>query len=375
MSISKNPLYKQRKTQYNKNMKVRQRSFFDEENRMEKISKIGDPLEMLNKVINWEMFRNILNKAVVRKENTRKGGRPSYDVVMMFKILVQQRLYNLSDDQTEYQINDRRSFMRFLGLELCDPIPDAKTIWKFRNDLAQTDTMEELFCLFDKMLESEGLITHKGTIIDATFVDVPRQRNRRDENDKIKNGEIPEEWEKPKNAAKKAQKDIDARWAKKNNETHFGYKDHVKCDAESKFITNYGITDAALHDSQRCIDLLEETDEVLYADSAYAGESIEEKLPENCRSEICEKGYRNHPLTEEQKENNRRKSKIRCRIEHIFGFITNSMKGINIRSIGIQRAWFHIGLMNLVYNFCRYEFLKRGSVQYGIAMPFCRKTK
>lgn len=342
-------------------MKVRQRSFFDEESRMEKISKIGDPLEMLNKVINWEMFRDILNKAVVRKENTRKGGRPSYDVVMMFKILVLQRLYNLSDDQTEYQINDRRSFMRFLGLELCDSVPDAKTIWKFRNDLAQTNAMEELFCFFDKTLESEGLITHKGTIIDATFVDVPRQRNRRDENDKIKNGEIPEEWEKPENAAKKAQKDTDARWAKKNNETHFGYKDHVKCDAESKLITNYGITDAALHDSQRCIDLLEETDKAVYADSAYSSSEIEENLPEDCISKICEKGYRNHPLTEEQQKSNNEKSKIRCRVEHIFGFMTNSMNGIRIRSIGIDRAWFNIGLMNLVYNFCRYEFLKRAS--------------
>lgn len=342
-------------------MKVRQRSFFDEESRMEKISKIGDPLEMLNKVINWEMFRDILNKAVVRKENTRKGGRPSYDVVMMFKILVLQRLYNLSDDQTEYQINDRRSFMRFLGLELCDSVPDAKTIWKFRNDLAQTNAMEELFCLFDKILESEGLITHKGTIIDATFVDVPRQRNRRDENDKIKNGEIPEEWEKPENAAKKAQKDTDARWAKKNNETHFGYKDHVKCDAESKLITNYGITAAALHDSQRCIDLLEETDQAVYADSAYSSSEIEENLPKDCISKICEKGYRNHPLTEEQQKSNNEKSKIRCRVEHIFGFMTNSMNGISIRSIGLDRAWFNIGLMNLVYNFCRYEFLKRAS--------------
>ena len=118
-------------------MKAHQRSFFDEEDRMEKISKIGDPLELLNKVINWEMFRSTLNKAVVRKENTRKGGRPSYDVVMMFKILVLIRLYNLSDDQAEYQINDRRSFMRFLGLDICDTVPDAKTIWKFRNDLSQ----------------------------------------------------------------------------------------------------------------------------------------------------------------------------------------------------------------------------------------------
>ena len=79
----------------------------------------------------------------------------------------------------------------------------------------------------------------------------------------------------------------------------------------------------------------------------------------NCRNEICEKAQKGHPLTEEQKENNRRKSKIRCRIEHIFGFMTNSMHQITIRSIGITRAWFQIGLTNLVYNFCRYEFLKR----------------
>ena len=343
-------------------MKVRQRSFFDEENRMEKISKIGDPLEMLNQVIKWEMFRNILKKAVVRKETTSKGGRPPYDVVMMFKILVLQRLYNLSDDQTEYQINDRRSFMRFLGLELCDPVPDAKTIWKFRNDLAQTDAMEELFSLFDEMLEAEGLITHKGTIIDATFVDVPRQRNSRDENKKIKEGEVPEEWKNPENAHKLAQKDTDARWAKKNNEVHYGYKNHVKCDAYSKLITNYDITDAAVHDSQRCTELLDNKDKAVYADSAYSGAEIAENLPENCKNQICEKGYRNHPLTEEQKENNKKKSKIRCRIEHIFGFMTNSMNGINIRSIGIDRAWFNIELMNLVYNMRRYEFLKRSSV-------------
>ena len=222
--------------------------------------------------------------------------------------------------------------------------------------------MEELFCLFDEMLEAEGLITHKGTIIDATFVDVPRQRNSRDENKKIKEGEVPEEWKNPENAHKLAQKDTDARWAKKNNEVHYGYKNHVKCDADSKLITNYDITDSAVHDSQRCTELLDNKDKAVYADSAYSGAEIAENLPENCKNQICEKGYRNHPLTEEQKENNKKKSKIRCRIEHIFGFMTNSMNGINIRSIGIDRAWFNIELMNLVYNMLRYEFLKRSSV-------------
>lgn len=186
-----------------------------------------------------------------------------------------------------------------------------------------------------------------------------KQRNSRDENKKIKNGEIPEEWEKPENTHKLAQKDIDARWTKKNNEVHFGYKDHVKCDADSKLITNYAVTDAALHNSNRCIDFLDAEDEELYADSAYSGSSIADKLPEKCRNCICEKGYRNHPLTEEQKNSNRKKSKIRCRIEHIFGFMTGSMKGITVRSIGLTRAWFNVGMTNLIYNMFRYQFLKR----------------
>ena len=340
-------------------MKTRQKSLFYEENRMKKISEIGDPLELLNKVIDWEMFRSTLNKAVVRKENTRKGGRPSYDVVMMFKILVLTRMYNLSDNQAEYQINDRRSFMRFLGLDICDTVPDAKTIWKFRNDLTRADVMVELFYLFDRVLKEEGFITHTGTIIDATFVDVPRQRNSREENQKIKKGEIPEEWQSPENAKKLVQKDTDARWAKKNKELHYGYKNHVKCDAYNKLITEYGVTDASVHDSQVCTELLDATDKVLYADSAYKSEEIDSNIPENCKNEICERGYRGHPLTEEQKASNKEKSKIRCRIEHIFGFMTNTMQGITLRCIGFERAWFQIGLMNLVYNLRRYEFLKR----------------
>ena len=172
---------------------MKQKTIFDEENRLELLSQLGDPLEILNRVIKWEKLRSVLNQGC-RKEDTGKGGRPPYDVVMMFKILVLQRLYNLSDDQTEYQINDRMSFMRFLGINLCDKVPDAKTIWKFKNDLAETKTVNTLFCMFDEYLEKERLISHKGTIVDATFVDAPRQRNSRDENKKIKNGEIPEEW-------------------------------------------------------------------------------------------------------------------------------------------------------------------------------------
>lgn len=345
-------------------MKYTQLGFFDAENKYERLTELGDPLEKLNDVINWEMFREKLT-AVCQKENYTKGGRPPIDVIIKFKASILRRLYNLSFDQIEYQINDRLTFMRFLGLGISEKVLDSRTIWDFENTLAEAEIMEELFCMFDGMLEAEGLITHKGTIIDATFVDAPRQRNNRDENQKIKDGEIPEEWEKPENAPKLAQKDTDARWAKKGEEVHFGYKDHVKCDAESKLITNYGVTDAAVHDSQCCTDLLEESDKVFYADSAYSGGEIAENLPDGCENQICEKGTRNHPLTDEQKESNRLKSKVRCRIEHIFGFMTNSMNGITIRSIGITRAWFQIGLTNLVYNICRYEILKRPQKSRG----------
>lgn len=262
--------------------------------------------------------------------------------MMMFKILVKQRLYNLSDDQMEYQINDRLSFMKFLGLNLEDNIPDVKTIWKFRNDLVESELDRELFWLFVCQPEKQGLITHSGTIVDATFVEVPKQRNHCDENKQIKNGEIPEDRQKTEKAHKLVQKDTDARWTKKNNETFYGYKDHVKCDADSKLITNYEVTSAEVHDSNESTDMLNSKDSNFYADSAYSSEEIANNLPKYCKNHICEKGTRNHPLTEEQKKSNREKSKIRCRIEHIFGFMTNSMNGIIIRSIDIKRVQFNI---------------------------------
>lgn len=110
-------------------------------------------------------------------------------------------------------------------------------------------------------------------------------------------------------------------------------------DADSKLILDYAVTPANVHDSNEFENFFNEQDEVGYADSAYIGK----KLPEHIRNEVCEKGYRNKPLTEEQKENNRRKSKIRCRIEHVFGFMTMSMHGLTVRSIGIARARFISG--------------------------------
>ena len=279
---------------------------------------------------------------------------------MMFKILILQRFYGLGDTQIEYQILDRLSFKKFLGLESGDKVPDEKTVWAFREALTTKGLVEELFNEFRYYLEGKGLIMNEGKMIDASFTVAPRQRNTREENKMIKEGRGDELWNDKPN--KKRHKDVDARWTKKNNETFYGYKNHAKVDAKSKFIDKYRVTDASVHDSQPLADLLTEEDkgQELYADSAYTGldqEKVVSKYQMN--NKIHEKGYRNKPLTDEQKNRNKEKSKTRARVEHVFGFMEQSMNGLAVKSVGIARASGIIGLINLTYNMFRYEQIVR----------------
>jgi IS5 family transposase len=335
---------------------MKQKGFFDETDRLRELSALGDPLEKLNKHINWEGLRGILTKTL-KKEAQGPGGRPPFDYVMMFKIIVLQKLYNMADDKTEYQIKDRLSFQRFLGLQLCDTVPDAKTIWHFREELNEAKILDTIFYRFVEQLEQKGIITRSGSIVDATFVDVPKQRNTKGENEEIKEGKIPEEWQGEGNRNKLAQKDTDARWATKNKEIHYGYKNHIKIDKKSKMITKYRTTGAEVHESQELKNLIEEgKDKRVYGDSAYTGEEVQSCIPSTIQNRIHEKGYRNHPLTKTQKRNNKAKSRIRARVEHVFGAI-NHFGGIFIRTVGKTRAEFQIGLMNLAYNMTRYTYL------------------
>ena len=177
---------------------TKQKNFLAEEIRLEALEKEGDPLILLNQTINWNIFKTILTNAF-KKEKKSNAGRPAYDHIMMFKILIVQRLYNLSDDRMQFHIMDRLSFMRFLNLGLEDKVPDAKTIWHFREVLIQKDKIKILFNKFTKELKSQRLIANEGAIIDASFVEVPIQRNSKKENDKIKNGETPADWDENKN--------------------------------------------------------------------------------------------------------------------------------------------------------------------------------
>jgi IS5 family transposase len=334
---------------------------FDEHFLMERLTKLNDPLVKLNKHIDWNIFLPVLNQTLSDSEQDRtRGGRPAFDLLMMFKILILQGLYNLSDDQMEYQITDRRSFMRFLKLKTSDKVPDSKTIWHFRETLIAKDAIGKLFEHFNSVLDNKGIFANEGRMIDASFVEVPRQRNTREENKEIKSGQTPQAWKEKPN--KLAQKDVDARWTKKNGVNFYGYKNHVKADTKTKLIIEYVVTEASVHDSQALEDLLNKKDkgQELYADSAYTGDKQEKVIAKKkMKNRVHEKGYRGNPLTEKQKARNTKKSKTRARVEHIFGFVENSMNGSIVRTIGKVRAEAKIGMMNLVYNISRCVQLKK----------------
>lgn len=339
-----------------------QRGFFDEQEALEKLSKLKDPLDKLSQRIDFEVFRKTLKTIYAPAAPKSKAGARPYDYVLMFKILILQRLYNLSDEQMEFQLNDRLSFKRFTGLEFSHRVPDSNTIWNFRQGLAKDDNEKRLFKVFYQVAEQKGLIVNEGKMVDASFHEVPRQRNSREENTEIKEGKTPEDWKGDKD--KLAHKDVNARWTKKNNETYYGYKNHIKADTKSKMIDDYEVTDASVHDSQTIEKLLDEKDtgQPLHADSAYAGRKIEEMVDKlGMVNKVHEKGCKNKPLTPDQMSLNRIKSTIRARVEHIFGFIETSMKGTFIRTIGIKRARVNIGITNLCFNICR-------AVQLGINM-------
>lgn len=334
-----------------------QRSFFDLEDRLRSLSALGDPLEALSGAIPWEELRGLLAKT---REKARKSnaGRPPFDVVLMFKVLILQTLYNLADGQVEYQIRDRLSFSRFLGLGIEDQVPDATTVWRFRERLRELELTEVLFNRFGDFLARAGFQAKAGQIVDASIVPVPIQRNSREENAQIKAGDVPEDWSE----AKREQKDLDACWTKKNDKSFFGYKNHISVDVEHKLVRTYKVTPANVHDSQVLAEVLDPDNEdpQVWADSAYRSEAAEANLVgAEYESHIHEKGQANRPLDEAAKERNRTRSKVRARVEHVFGYQENSLGGKLVRTIGLARAEVKIGLMNLAYNFKRYLVLIR----------------
>ena len=349
--------------------------FFDVDDRLKRLSDLGDQLEAYGRVVDFEAFRADLEKALAYTSGAH-GGRPPFDPVMMLKVLVIQTANNLSDERTEFLINDRLSFMRFLGLGLSDRVPDARTIWLYRERLTKAGAIQPLFERFDAMLREAGFIAMGGQIVDASLVAAPKQRNTREEKDDIKAGHIPAEWAaKP---AKLRHKDRDARWTVKFTKAKqkpdgtkplvdiaiptFGYQNHIAIDRRFGLIRRWLATDAAAYEGAKLREgLLDKinTARTVWADTAYrsaANETFLEKT--GFVSRIHRKKPKGRPMPEVTRRANSLKSKVRSRVEHVFAEQKSRM-GLFVRTIGIARATAKIGLGNFVYNMKRLIFLKQ----------------
>jgi IS5 family transposase len=352
-----------------------QAGLFDVDDRLKRLSDLGDQLEAFAAAVDFEVFRIELATALAYS-NRARGGRPPFDPVMMFKVLVIQTVNTLSDERTEYLINDRLSFMRFLGLGLSDRVPDARTIWVFREKLTRAGAIQSLFDRFEATLRVAGYIAMSGQIVDASLVSAPRQRNTQAEKDDIKAGRVPQHWkQKP---AKLRHKDRDARWTVKFTKAKpredgtvpgtdlaipaFGYRNHISMDRGFGFVRKWLTTDAACHEGRRLREgLLDKSNTAagVWGDTAYRSGANEAFMRKNgFVSRVHRKKPVNRPMSLATRRANNTKSKIRSRIEHVFAEQKDRMD-LFIRTVGLPRATTKIGLANLVYNIKRLIFLRR----------------
>jgi IS5 family transposase len=353
---------------------VGQPGFFDLDERYRALSAAGDALERLAWAVDFELFRPGLETALARSDRA-KGGRPPYDAVLMFKVLVLQTLYTLSDDQTEYQLRDRLSFMRFVGLSLHDPVPDAKTIWLFREQLTRAGAIERLFACFDSALKDKGLLAMGGQILDATVVQARPARLNAEEKAVIRGGGTPSGW----SPARRAQIDRDARWTLKRGRKRpppeggtsqrqaveiavpvFGYKNHIGIDRAHRLIRTYAVTHAAAHDGGRLTDLLDggNTASGVWADTAYRSAANLAALAKRAMvSHLQRPKPRGKPMPPHVRRGNATRGKVRAAVEHVFACQKQRLRLV-VRTIGLDRAKTKLGLANLAYNLLRFVWLE-----------------
>lgn len=349
-----------------------QPGFFDAEERLRWLSASGDPLQRLCAVVDFEAFREELEAALPRADRSR-GGRPPWDAVLMFRVLVLQALYTLSDDQTEYQLRDRLSFMRFAGLALQDAVPDAKTIWLYREKLTRAGALATLFARFDAMLAERGFLAMGGQIVDATVVEARRPRLTKQEKAVLRDGGTPEGWSK----ARTRQIDRDGRWTLKRGRKAkppegasrqaaeiavpmFGYKNHLGVDRAHGFIRRFVVTDAARHDGAQLGAVLDpaNTGSGVWADTAYRSKANLELLDRRgLRPEFQRAKPRGRPMPAHIARGNATRARVRSPVEHVFAAEKRGMRLV-VRCIGLARATARITLANLAYNMRRLAWIK-----------------
>lgn len=311
----------------------------------EKVQGLGDRLDHVKDMVDWEKFRPFF--ADLFFDDDKTGGRPHYDEVVMMKILVLQRFYGMSDQETEFQINDRTSFKNFLGFP--DKIPDFTTIWKLKERMQQNGAIEKIWNELQRQLDAKGLKVKSGVIQDATFIEADFGKKRHyKEKQAEKHGKQIEYTEK-----QKAHMDNDGTFSVKNNQIHFGYKLHQKIDVDHGLIREFDMTTASTHDNN--IDLTEKNDDTVYRDKGYFGVAPHK----NVKDMTMKRAVRGRPLTKEEKKYNKTIAKVRAPGERPFAVLKRVFHGGHTYVKNIKRVSVH-GMMDcFAYNLYQLFTLKK----------------
>ena len=341
------------------------KSLFASEEWERKLDHIGDPLAALDATVDFQAIADRV-AALLPKADYRKGGRPRFPILLMIKLLGIKQLYNLSDDQVEYQALDRVTFQRFLGLQSSSRIPDSKTFWAFQQTLLSVDAAPVIAEAVQQQLAMAGYMARNGQLIDASIIQAPVPHFTQAEKAMLDRGEVPAEWspvcvQRTGRPAKRAQKDLEARWTKKHGKSYFGYKAHVSADVRYKLARKTAVTTAFVHDTKHFEDLLDEsnTSREVSADKGYVDGERGARLTEaNWRVKVQHKTKRGQPLSACQKGRNTRIAKVRARVEHVFAGL-HHMGRQEIRTIGLARAQFQITTKLAVYNLKRWVSMRK----------------
>jgi len=339
-------------------------SLFAPEEREARLDKLGDILQELEKHVNFAELAGAIDQAAPRPSRER-GGRPPFPTELMVRILLLQQLYNLSDEQLEFQLLDRLSFQRFAGLRDSSQIPDRTTFWTFRERLIAAGASESILAAVNRELERAGYLARGGQIVDASLATVPKQHITREEKKLLNQKAFPINW----SPSKRRQKDTQAHWTKKHGKAYFGYKLSINVDKRYKLIRSLHVSTASEHDTLHLEKVLDEgnTCRELYADKGYVDGEREDRLKESgLRVNIQRKATKNKPLSECQNKRNRRIAKKRARVEHVFASL-EQMGGKCLRCIGLARANLQLHFKAAIYNLRRFCFLKRTGVRSAFA--------
>jgi len=280
----------------------------------ERVRGLGDRLELMKEQIDWNPFIPLVGS--VYHDSPETGGRPHTEEVLIVRCMLLQNWYGLSDPELEYQINDRLSFRNFLGFP--EEVPDFTTVWKARERLKNAGVDRKIWSELQRQLTKKGYEVKKGVIQDASFIeaDVGKKRYYKEKKAK-KKGEKIEYTEKQKQHI-----DQDGSYAVKNNQIHYGYKNHTKLDVDNHLIRDYDVTTASIHDGD--IDLVKKGDIVAYRDKGYFGKKLHAK---GVQDKTMKRGTRAGKLNGGEQRYNKAISRIRAPGERPFGVIKRVFNG------------------------------------------------